>query len=174
MNKKILIGVLIVIVLIIGVIVYMSTNKTETTDTDGTSKTAQEEIESYAFNYNGKEIKLGAEFSREEFGQELGYSEVPSCAFEGVDKTYTYEDYEITTYQDGDKEKIRTIYLLNENAQTEEGVKITDSLDDLKSKYKEEPTISDNKYTYTKGDTSIEFIVENEIITSIEYVLNVE
>ena len=104
MNKKILIGVLIVIVLIIGVIVYMSTNKTETTDTDGTSKTAQEEIESYAFNYNGKEIKLGAEFSREEFGQELGYSEVPSCAFEGVDKTYTYEDYEITTYQDGDKE----------------------------------------------------------------------
>ena len=26
---------------------------------------------------------------------------------------------------------------------------LKDSLDDLKSKYQEEPTISDNKYTYT-------------------------
>ena len=27
-----------------------------------------------------------------------------------------------------------------------------------------------NKYTYTKGNTSIEFMVENEVITGIEYV----
>ena len=86
-----------------------------------------------------------------------------------LDKTYTYENYEITTYPDGDKDKIYTIYFLNAEAKTQEGVAVSDSLQKMLEIYGENYEIQGNQYTYTKGKTQLQFIVENDVITSIQY-----
>lgn len=41
-------------------------------------------------------------------------------------------------------------------------------------KYSENYVKEDNLYTYTKGKTNLKFIVEDDIITSIEYSLVTE
>ena len=67
--------------------------------------------EKYSFSYNNMDFVLGEIFTREKFGTEAEYSEVASCAFEGLDKTFKYEHYEITTYPDGEDDRIYSIYL---------------------------------------------------------------
>lgn len=42
---------------------------------------------------------------------------------EGLDRIYKYENYEITTYERDGKERIQSIYLLNDMVKTEEDVK---------------------------------------------------
>lgn len=167
MNKKV-IGIIIAIILItiVGFSVYILT-KGNSVDVQKTEK--KETEASYTLKLDNKEIKLGEVFSREKCGQELQYSEVASCAFEGLDKTYTYENYEITT---GEKDKIASIYFIDEGVSTTEGVKITDSYDKMVQVYGTNFKNDGNKYTYTKGNTTIEFMVENEIITAIEYIHN--
>lgn len=167
MNKKV-IGIIIAIILIAvaGVSVYVLT-KGNSADVQRTEK--KETVESYTLKVEDKEIKLGEVFSREKCGQELQYSEVASCAFDGLDKTYTYENYEITT---GEKDKIISIYFIDEGVSTTEGVKITDSYDKMVQVYGNNLKNEGNKYIYTKGNTSIEFMVDNEVITGIEYIYN--
>lgn len=167
MNKKVIgIIIAIIVIAIIGAGVYMLT-KGSSSDVQKTEKKATEEV--YALKVDNKEIKLGEAFSIEKCGKELEYSEVASCAFEGLDKTYTYENYEITT---GEQDKITSIYFIDEGVSTTEGVKITDSYDKMIQVYGDNFKNEGNKYTYTKGNTTIEFMVENEVITGIEYVYN--
>lgn len=170
MNKKIIYVVAIVIVAIVGIGVYFaSQNK----PAEQVSSSNEKQEEAFVFSYNNKDINLADEFSTEKYGEEIEYSEIASCAFEGLDKTYKYDHYEITTFPDGDKDKIFSIYFLDENVSTKEGVKISDSYDDMVQAYGTSYTQEGNVYTYIKGKTKLEFIVENDVITSIEYVYNV-
>jgi len=90
---------------------------------------------------------------------------------EGLDRIYKYENYEITTYERDGKERIQSIYLLNDMAKTEEDVKITDSYNKMIEKYSDNYVREENMYTYIQGKTALKFIIENNIITSIEYSL---
>ena len=87
---------------------------------------------------------------------------------------YTYENYEITTYPDGEKERIYSNYFLNEEITTTEGVKVSDDFNKMKSTYGQQYENQGNQYTYKKGKTNLEFIVENDVITSIQYTYTAE
>ncbi len=123
----------------------------------------------YTFVYEDKEFILGDVFTEDKYGKAIDYSEVASCAFEGLDKTYTYEHFVVTTYPSGNTDKIMSIYFNDSEISTTEGIKIGDSINDLTTKYGNEYEEEDNLYTYTLGKTHIKFIHENDIITSIEY-----
>lgn len=170
MKKKVLIGIVIVLVIvgIIEIAITMS-NKPKT---QGDKQ--QTVTEAYGFTDGEKKAVLGEEFNKDVFGQEENYSEIASCAFEGLDKTYTYANYEITTFPDGEKERVYSVYLLNEEVQTQEGVKVTDSFEKMKEVYGEETSKQGNQYVYTKGKTNLEFIVEEDVITSIQYTYTTE
>lgn len=90
---------------------------------------------------------------------------------EGLDRIYKYENYEITTYERDGKERIQSIYLLNDMVKTEEDVKITDSYNKMIEKYSDNYVREENMYKYIQGKTALKFIIENNIITSIEYSL---
>ncbi len=45
-------------------------------------------------------------------GEPQSYFEAASCAFEGLDKTYTYDAVEIITYPDGDLDRISYVRIL--------------------------------------------------------------
>lgn len=95
--------------------------------------------------------------------------EVPSCAIEGTDNLYNYDTVEITAFNDGNGEIIYSIYIVDANTSTDEGLYIGDDLEQVNAIYGTERTENDNELTYQKGDTLLILIVENNIVTSIEY-----
>lgn len=95
--------------------------------------------------------------------------EVPSCAFEGTDKVYNYETYEITAFHDGEKEVIYSIYLIEPSVTTPEGLAVGDDAADVKKLYGEPQQINGNEWKYTSGDTEFLVMVNKETVISIEY-----
>jgi len=122
----------------------------------------------FSFETAGNTILLGSVYEKGNFGKELEYSENHT----GLDKTYRFQNYKITTTPIDGKEIISSIYFLDDRISTKEGLKITDSLEKMIEVYKENYQIEGTKYSYKLGNTSLNFIVENKVITSIEYSLN--
>lgn len=125
--------------------------------------------EEYCFVYDGLTINPGSVFTRELYGIELEYSEVASCAFEGLDKTFKYEHYEITTYEENNNDIILSIYFLDSYVKTTEGIGLGDSYDDMIEIYGSNYSVNGIEYTYNIDKVNLVFLIENNFITSIEY-----
>lgn len=164
--KKVLISILVVM----GVCAFGISVSFAALNVHATKKVNTE----YSLNYNGKEYTLGAVFTEEKYGKAENYSEMQSCAFDGIDKTFTYRDYEIYTYPDQEEDKILSIYFLNQMISTTEGIRIGDTFEKMIKVYGEEYEQMNSQYSYHKGKTSLRFIVENNEISSIEYTLDIE
>ncbi len=165
MKKGIIIILLIIAILAIAIVTWSNTKKSESTNE--TSSTKSEEA--FYFSDNGKELKIGENFLEAGMPEANNVYEAESCAFDGIEKTYTYSNYEITTCPKDGKEEILTIYLLTSEVETKEGVKIGDSVEKMKEKYGENYKDTGLSYIYEKEGTQITFIAENDQITSIEY-----
>lgn len=126
----------------------------------------------YSLMYDNLVIYPGDIFDKEMFGEPLEYSEIPSCAFDGLNKTFRFEHYEITTHEDGNKDIIESIYFLDLFIKTSEGVGIGDSLSDMIDKYGDSYVVNGIEYIYEIDGVSLIFLVENNIITSVEYKYN--
>ena len=116
----------------------------------------------------------GQVFIKEAFGEEQSYSEIPSCAFQGTDKVYNYGAYEITTSDINGQETIYSTYLLDDSIATPEGVKIADDKNAMITAYGENYQENGNEYIYTDGIVNLSFIIENDTIMSIQYVMVTE
>jgi len=145
---------------------------------DGAEKDAEfEEIlddssNKYMFEYDG--ITLAPDMNSQEFLNALGeanhYYEVKSCAFEGMDKIYTYSSFEIYTYPNGDQDLISNIFLKDDTVETKEGVYIGMSLDDARAKMGEDGTLDTGVCTFDGGGDRLKLYVDgSNVITSIEY-----
>lgn len=102
-------------------------------------------------------------------GEPSSYFEAPSCAFDGIEKTYTYSGFEISTYIDGDIDRIAAIVLTNDLVGTKEGVFIGEDASKIEKTYSTATETSDRMYKYDKGGKELLFIVEGGKIVSIEY-----
>lgn len=164
----------IFIITIIGILAILTLTGCNEKDNKHKRGEVQTYNQSTAFSieYKGAQITPGTEFKEDAIDEEAVLSEIPSCAFEGTDKIYTYSGVEITVAKMDNKDKVYSVYFLDDSVETKEGVKITDSKDKMIEKYGENCTITmGTKYTYIKGNVELAFIVENDIITSIEYTL---
>lgn len=101
-------------------------------------------------------------------GKEKSYFEALSCAFEGMDKIYTFNGFELKTYQLKNIEYVNSVLFLDDTVQTEERVYIGMTKDDVVSKYGSDYSKSLNKLRYRKGDSLINFIFENDMLVSVE------
>ena len=101
-------------------------------------------------------------------GEPLSYFEAASCAFEGLDKTYTYSGFVITTRPDGDQDYVNSIRLTDDSVVTPEGIYIGCSADDVTAAYGE-GSRTENVISYTKCDSAMNFILEGDKVISIEY-----
>ena len=135
---------------------------------------SNKEKDVYSFKYNDLKITPGEVFDKQQYAGYNDYVELPSCAFEDTDRAYTYEHYEITTYTLNKEERILSVYFLDTEISTTEGVSISDSVNKMLDVYGNNYEKNDNLYTYKKEDTLINFIVENDIIVSIEYSYDIE
>lgn len=167
--KKVL-KVLLLVILLIGNLVFLTACGEEKSSSSETKTKA-----SFSIKYDGVNVVPGIKFDESKISDDAEISEIPSCAFDGVDKVYTYSNVEITVAEINGTPTVYSVYFKDDTISTNEGVKISDSKDLMLEKYGEDykNTLS-NKYDYTKGNVELSFIVENDIVTGIEYTLITE
>lgn len=127
----------------------------------------------FAFTYNGKTVTLDENMSDAlaDLGEAASYFEAASCAFEGLDKTYTYAGFIITTYPNGDQDFINSIQLTDDSTTTQEGLYIGCTEDQVRETYGEPTSEMTSGLSYTSGNTDLNFVLEDGKVISIEYFL---
>jgi len=82
---------------------------------------------------------------------------------------YEYSGFEIKTNYINNIERIESITITNNEIHTNEGITIGNTLEDVKNTYGEGYYAENNKYVYNLNNTSLSFVLENDIIIEIEY-----
>ena len=116
-------------------------------------------------------VKIDADMADvlEALGQPLKYFEAASCAFDGLDKTYTYAGYVILTRPDGKKDYINSIQLTDDSVQTPEGAYIGMTTEAVKGIYGDPTEETATLLSYTDGNTTLNFVLKDAKVISIEY-----
>ena len=114
-------------------------------------------------------MKQNASEILDRLGEPENYSETPSCAFEGIDKIYSYKGWDLYTYPDGDEDFVNSVYFESADIRTPEGVGPGSTVDDVKAAYGEDFEEEFDTYTYTKGQTRLQFITDGETVEAVEY-----
>lgn len=148
-----------------------------TTETDNSNdkllniNEVQNNDDGYKFIYQGIEIKIDAKAAAivEQLGEPLSYFEAPSCAFNGIDKMYTYSGFELDTYPDNDCDYVSAVLFKDDSIATPEGVSIGDTIEKMRQVYGEYSSEDQNLAIYPNGNMKLCFVLENGVITSIEY-----
>lgn len=125
----------------------------------------------YTFSYNGTVIEIDADAAPilDKLGEPVSYFEAPSCAFEGMDKTYTYNGFELDTYPTGDKDFVSTIVLKDDSVTTPEGICIGDTREKLLQAYPDGGTEENGMLVYERDGMKLCFILKEDEVASIEY-----
>ena len=126
----------------------------------------------FTFVYQDCALPMNAEFSPflEIIGEPDTYFEAASCAFDGLDKIYTYGGIELTTYPDGDKDYISSIRLLDNTTATPEGVTIGSTPSEVTAAYGDGYTDSGDLYTWESDNATLSILFENGAVISVEYI----
>lgn len=133
---------------------------------------SQKEEGVFSFEYEGAILVPGELVDHSVLPKYSDVAEVPSCAFGGNDNVYNFKVFELTTHVDGDEECIYSIYFVDPNLPTTEGLRLGDTVDDMISLYGEGYEAEENVYAYKRGETSLIMITKNNIVVSIEYRLD--
>lgn len=111
-----------------------------------------------------------AEAILNKLGEPMKYFEAPSCAYQGLDKTYYYSGFEVTTYTDKDTDYIANILLVDDSVATSKGIYIGSNRNDVVNAYGSEYVESTGQYSYSKGDSELQFIFKDDLVVSILYI----
>ena len=135
------------------------------------AEAAAEAGSKFVFSLNGTALPINADFAplHDKLGAESSYFEAASCAFNGLDKTYTYGNVEIVTYPDGDIDRISSIRFLDENAATPEGIKIGSTTEEVVAAYGEDYEDNLGEYCYTDGDAQLAVLFKDGKAISVSY-----
>ncbi|MDR2600162.1 MAG: hypothetical protein LBC73_07790 [Oscillospiraceae bacterium] len=115
------------------------------------------------------EMNMNVEYALAALGEPLGVFEAPSCAFDGVDRIFQYQNFQLLTYPVGDDDFIHTISFRNDLIRTTEGIRIGNSLNDMLEAYGDDYEYDLSLYRFVRERTFIEFLIENDIVVQIIY-----
>ena len=148
---------------------------TETTaagDLKGSEEDSQGNPRGFLFEANGVVMGMNEEVSPilSGLGEYSNYAETPSCAFQGLDKIYSYNGFDLYTYPKDDVDYVNSIYFIDESVSTPEGIHLGSAEEEMLAAYGEDYLEEFGVYTYTKEKSTLSFIVTDGVIESIEYV----
>ena len=147
------------------------TRGTEATEAVQETEATEAAVEAkvYSFTAEGVELVPGADFDPAVLPAAASLYTVPSCAIEGTDNVYNYEAFEITAYNDGTGEVIYSIYLIDPNITTPEGLALGDSLDRVLELYGDGYALNGTAYEFSGESTMLSIIIQGDAVASIEY-----
>lgn len=129
------------------------------------------DAQGFVFVSNGVDIPMMAKADDvlADLGEENSYFEAESCAYQGMDKIYTYSGFELRTNELDGVDTVTSVMLIDDSVSTPEGVSLYMTKEDMISAYGEAFTEEMGLCTYIKGDTELSFLIEDNEIISIEY-----
>ena len=129
----------------------------------------------FSLPYGSTSIQLGANIDDviNEIGEPMAVFETPSCAFDGTDIVFRFPGVQIHTIPIGNEHFIHTMFLVDDTLGTEKGIFIGSGFDELIRFYGHDYTKEHGMYTFTRGHTSISFLINDGIVTAITYELNI-
>ena len=127
--------------------------------------------EDYVFTYNGVDIEMSAHADGiiDALGEPKSYTEETSCAFEGLDKTYYYGSFYLQTYPMEDMDYIYCLWIVDDSVTTPEGIYIGASQVAVEEAYGADAYNGTNAYVLTGENTRLTIILENGVVSSIQY-----
>ena len=105
----------------------------------------------------------------EELGEWENYVETTSCAFKGLDKTYSYPGFDLYTYPLDGKDNVNSVYFVDDTVSTPEGIHIGSTKEEMEAAYGTDYEEEFGAYTYTKDKSKLQFLVTDGVIDSVEY-----
>lgn len=148
----------------------VNTSNEQTQETVATTEESAAAHKGYTYVYNDVVVEIDADATSvvEQLGEPLSYFEAPSCAFEGIDKIYTYSSFEIETYPMEGKDFVSMVTFKDDSITTPEGVAIGDSVDKVKEVYGD-CAEEGGMLVYEKDGMKLCFIVKDGAVVSVEY-----
>ena len=130
----------------------------------------------FVFAYDGVDILLGSTDTDtviSALGDAKSMLDVPSCAHDGTDHVYTYDNMVLTVYEptDGGAKYISDVMITSDLVATPEGLEIGMSGDDASSKYGDPDESTDTTMTYKRGTSVLLITLSAGSIISIEYLI---
>lgn len=124
----------------------------------------------YSFTSGSTKIEMGADASEvvEALGEADEYFESESCAFEGLDKVYTYPGFKLNTYPVDDKDYVLSIVFMDDTVSTDEGISIGSTKDEVIEAYGDGADESASKMVYEKGETELVIGLNGDSVSSVE------
>ena len=105
----------------------------------------------------------------EALGEPKSYFEAPSCAFNGLDKTYTWSGFTVTTRPETAGDLISSILLTDDSVTTAEGAYIGMSGSQITSLYGTPSEETSTLLAYRRGGMCLQFVLRDGNVISIEY-----
>ena len=137
-----------------------------------TSESAKEaEITGFTFVAGDTVIAMNADVAPilEGLGEWENYAETTSCAFKGLDKTYSYPGFDLYTYPLNGKDNVNSVYFVDDTVSTPEGIHIGSTKEEMEAAYGTDYEEEFGAYTYTKDKSKLQFLVTDGVIDSVEY-----
>ena len=164
---------IIAMLLALAMLLCFAACQNNETETPGSKEPVQD---SFTFTYKGTKIALHAPAADvvAALGEPKTYSESTSCAFEGLDKSYGYGSFYLETYPIGDKDYVYGWYFVDDMVENDEGICIGSSKADVEAPYGAENYNGTNAFEVTKGSGKLTIILENDVVSSVQYVIITE
>ena len=129
------------------------------------------DAKAYTFVHKGIGIAIDAEATPilASLGAYLDYAESPSCAFEGMDKVYTYSGFEIETYCLSGVDYIASVQLTDDSVTTEKGIAVRSTKDAVLAAYGTPTSENAGALIYSAGGMRLQFLLRDGVVTNIQY-----
>ena len=137
----------------------------------GTSSGGQAGEGGFVFTYKGAQIQMHAPAQPvlDALGAAKSTYEEPSCAYQGMDVFYNYGSIELAVYTDEGQKNILSVYLRDDTVSTAEGLSIGDDAAKVETLYGSAGKTETGSYSFSKGKSKLNIVIENEKVKSIEY-----
>ena len=147
-----------------------SSQAAETT-AEASESATEAEITGFTFITGDTVIAMNADAAPilEELGEWENYVETTSCAFKGLDKTYSYPGFDLYTYPLDGKDNVNSVYFVDDTVSTPEGIHIGSTKEEMEAAYGTDYEEEFGAYTYTKDKSKLQFLVTDGVIDSVEY-----
>lgn len=125
----------------------------------------------WSFSYNGTRIEMKADAAPilSALGEPKSYTEETSCAFEGLDKTYYYGSFYMTTYPMDGKDYVYSLWFADDSVATEEGIRIGSTRAEVETVCGAESFDGSNAFVLTRGETKMTIILTDGLVSSVQY-----
>ena len=135
------------------------------------TKVSISELSKYYYEYEHQKIYIAQKIEEavEILGGNYEYFEAPSCASDGIDMFYYYQNFTVMANEINGEKLVAQIYFKNDTVATPEGIRITSSYADVVNQYGTDYDMNGTALEYSDGNTLLVIDVKDGKVAAIEY-----